>query len=134
MNRRLKHFMLAAYSALILVPAMGFAGDSASAPTNATGALSDMKVARDKETGQLRAPTAEESAALAAKARTLAPNVVVISRPVTTVQVRADGSAVANRSLDDMDNLMLTRGFDGRAFMHHAGRSTAAAPAATPTK
>lgn len=134
MNPRLKHFMLAAYSAMAFVPAMGFAGGPVSVPTKATGAMSDMKVARDKETGQLRAPTAEESAALSTKARAIAPNVVVISRPVTTVQVRADGSVVANRSLDDMDNLVLTRGFDGRAFMRHAGPSTVVAPAAAATK
>lgn len=134
MNPRLKQLILSAFAATALVPAVGFVGEAAPVAAKPTGAVSDMKVARDKETGQLRAPTAEESAELAAKAQTIAPNVVVLRRPVTTVQVRADGSAVGKRSLDDMDNLVLTRGADGRAVMRHAGPSSVAAPAAVPTK
>lgn len=97
-------------------------------PAKSAGALSDMKVSRDKETGQLRAPTPEENAALDAKARTIAPNVVVLRRPVTTVEVRPNGSAVAKRSLDDMDNLVLSRTADGKAVLRHSDKPALTAP------
>lgn len=110
--------------------AAGAAGadDVKPVPAKAASALSDMKVARDKETGELRAATAEESAALDAKGRTFGPNVVVVRRPVTTVQVRADGSAVAKRSIDDLDNLVLTRDADGKAVLRHSDKLAPAAP------
>ena len=106
MNSRVKLMVLSACAAA-LVPAVGTAD-----PAKPSVALSDMKLARDKETGQMRAPTTEEEAALAAKARMLAPSVLLLRRPVTTVEYRADGSAVAKLSLDDMDNLVMTRGVD----------------------
>lgn len=108
-----------------LAPALSLA--DANKPASA---LSDMKVSRDKETGQLRAPSADEEAALASKSRMLAPNVVVLRRPVTTMEFRSDGSAVMKRTLDDMDNLVLTRQADGRSVIRHGGptpNSTAAA-------
>lgn len=115
--------------AAVLAPSMVRADNAKSSP-----ALSDMKVSRDKETGQLRAPTAEEDAMLASKARMLAPSVVVLRRPVTTVEIRSDGSAVAKRSLDDMDNLVISRSTDGRAVISHAGPTKAPAASAVPTK
>ena len=102
------------------------ANDAVSAKS--AGALSDMKVSRDKETGQLRAPTPEESAALKAKAASIAPNVVVLRRPVTTVEVRPDGSMVGKRSLDDMDNLVLSRTADGKAVLRHSDKPAPSAP------
>jgi hypothetical protein len=93
--------------------------------------LGDMKVSRDKETGRLRAPTAEENAALKESARSLAPSVVVVRRPFTTIEVRPDGSAVGKRSLDDMENLVLTRTADGKAVLGHADKPAPAAPTRT---
>ena len=88
-----------------------------------------MRVARDRETGDLRTPTAEENAALSTKASSIAPNMVVLRRPVTTVEVRANGSAVAKRSLDDMDNLVVTLAADGKAVMSHSAKPAPMAPA-----
>ena len=97
--------------------------DSAAVAAKPADALSDMKVSRDKETGKLRAPTPEENAALDAKARSIAPNVVVLRRPVTTVEVRPNGSAVAKRSLDDMDNLVMERTADGKAVFKFTAKA-----------
>jgi hypothetical protein len=99
-------------------------------PVSKSGtALDDMKVARDKETGKLRAATPEEVASLKASGGGFATNIVVVTRPVTTVLVRPDGSAVARRSLDDMDNIVLSRDANGKAVLRHARKATAPAPA-----
>ena len=128
MSARGKLMALCAFAA-VLVPSVVQADNPKPA-----SALSDMKVSRDKETGQLRAPTAEEDASLASKARMLVPNVVVLRRPVTTVEIRSDGSAVAKRSLDDLDNLVITRGADGRAVIGHAGPTKTPAASTAPAK
>ena len=102
--------------------------DNKVVPATSTDALSDMKVSRDKETGHLRATTPEENAALRAKASSIAPNVIVLRRPVTTVEVRPNGSAVAKRSLEDMDNLVLSRTADGKAVLRHSDKPAPSAP------
>ncbi len=109
-------------------PASTSAVETKAAPAKATRPLSDMRVSRDKETGKLRTPTAEENAALDAKSRSIAPNVVVLSRPVSTVETRADGSAVGKRSLDEMDNLHVTRTADGKTVLHHSDKLAPSAP------
>ena len=90
----------------------------------------DMKVGRDKDSGNLRPATPEEIAAM--KGQGGAPSVLVQSRPTTTVVVRSDGSAVARRSLDDLDNLVLTRDANGKAVLRHTrkGMPAVQAPAA----
>lgn len=128
MNLLVKQLALSACVAAAFNPGLAIADDAKSVSTKPVDALSDMKVSRDKETGQLRAPTTEEAAELGAKGRSIAPNIVVLRRPVTTVEVRANGSAVAKRSLDDMDNLVLTRTADGRAVLRHADKSAPTAP------
>ena len=90
----------------------------------------DMKVGRDKDSGNLRPATPDEIAAM--KDKGFAPAVVVQSRPTTTVLVRSDGSAVARRSADDLDNLVFTRDASGKAVLRHVRKGTPAvqAPAA----
>ena len=79
-----------------------------------------VKVVKDKQTGKLRAATEEEAAAMAAQpSARLMPNVVVISRPTSTIVQRADGSATVRRSLDDLDSLVAQRGADGKLRVHH---------------
>lgn len=106
--------------------------DEAIPPAAKSGStMSDMKVWRDPQTGKLRAPTPEESAALDAIPRSTTPNMVVLRRPFTTFEFRSNGSAVGKRSLDDMDNLVLTRTPDGKAVMSHSDKP---APSSALTK
>jgi len=128
MNLKAKMLVSSACALVAFAAGVVRADDVKPVPTKAANALSDMKVARDKETGELRTPTPEESAALDAKGHTFAPNVVVVRRPITTVEVRADGSAVAKRSIDDLDNLVLTRTADGKAVLRHSDKPAPAAP------
>ena len=131
MNLKKKVFAVSACAVVAFAAGTALADDAKPAPKKAADALSDMRVARDKETGGLRNPTAEENAALDAKASSIAPNVVVVRRPVTTVEYRADGSAVGKRSLDDMDNLVVTRTADGKAVLRHSNKPAPTAPTQT---
>jgi len=90
----------------------------------------DMKVGRDKDSGNLRPATPDEIAAMQGKG--FAPSAVVQARPTTSVLVRSDGSAVARRSADDLDNLVYTRDANGKAVLRHTRKGTPAvqAPAA----
>jgi hypothetical protein len=135
MNRNTRLLALAASTAVAFAVGDTFAGESKVTVVNAGSAVSDMKVARDKETGQLRAPNAEENAALKASSASLAPHILDLVRPVTTVEVRSDGSAVGKRSLGDMDNLVLTRDATGKAILQHSRKGKiATAPAAETPK
>ena len=124
---------MSAFALAALVAAPAFAEDAAPVPEDTGPAVSDMKVARDKDTGKLRAPTAQESAELDAKSRSLAPSVVVLNRPVSTVEYRSDGSAVGKRTLDDMDDLTLTRTPDGKNVLSHSEDSAATTDEGAPT-
>lgn len=96
---------------------------------NAGPAMDAVKVVKDKETGKLRAATAEEAAQMAARPATrLAPNVVVLSRPTTTIVTRPDGSATIRRSLEDLDSLVAVRRADGKLNVRHQQGKDAAAP------
>ena len=134
MNRTARLLALWAGTAVALSVAGGAAaGESKVTVVKAGPALNDMKVTRDKDTGKLRAPNDAELADLDAARVTVAPHFLDLVRPVTTVEVRADGSAVAKRSLADMDSLVLTTGADGRPVLRHSKKGTApAAPAALP--
>ncbi len=84
--------------------------------------LDSRRASRDRDTGRLRAPTPDENAELdAARARNRGSesNVVVLRRPIGSVEVRADGSAVAKRSLDDLDNLVAERAAGGKLRVTH---------------
>lgn len=132
MHRFNSKLALGGFIALCAAGAPSLAEDTAALQQPASSsALSDVKVARDKETGALRAPTAAESAELDAKAKTLAPTVVEIRRPVSTVENRADGSMVGKRSLADMDNLVLEATADGTTVMRHSNEAVNEVPTAT---
>jgi hypothetical protein len=92
----------------------------------AGSALNDMKVMRDKETGQLRAATSEEIAAMSQVPSRYAPNVLVLSRPATTTVNHPDGSATVRRSLDDLDSVVATRSADGKLVLRHGKQAAAA--------
>ncbi len=125
---------VAALAALTAMAGPGYADEPATAPAAAPAAasstLSDMRVVRDKETGQLRAPTREESAEIDAMPRKSSTNVVVVSRPVSTVEARSDGSLVGKRSLDDMENLVMEKTADGKTVLRHGDEVTPTTPAA----
>jgi len=130
MNRITRMLAVLAGTAVAL-SAAGLAGAEESKVTvvKAAPALNDMKVTRDKETGKLRAPTDAELADLQASRVTLAPHILDLVRPVTVLEVRADGSAVAKRSLADMDNLVITTGAGGKPVLQHSrGGKLPAAP------
>ena len=94
----------------------------------AGSALNDLKVVKDKHTGKLRAATPEEAEEMARQPATrLAPNVVVISRPATTMVQRADGSATIRRSVEDLDALVAERR-DGKLTVRHNGSHAPATP------
>lgn len=106
------------------------ADESASATSAASSSLSSVKVARDKETGQLRAPTREEEAELAASAKSIAPTIVELSRPTTTTVVRADGGLTGKLSMENMESLVMTRTPDGNVVIRHDDHADVAVPAA----
>lgn len=94
-----------------------------------------VKVARDKETGQLRAATPEESAALDAKSVTLPQSMVQIARPTSSIVTRGDGSMTGRLSVDDFDAVIADRAQDGSLRLRHAGKGRTTAPAApAPTR
>jgi hypothetical protein len=128
MNLQMKRLTLSACVAVAVVPGVCVADDAKVTVVRAPAALSDMKVARDKETGQLRALTDSERAELNASGRSIAPNVVVLQRPTTTVEFRSNGSVVAKRSLDDIDNLVMSRTADGKVVMRHGNEPAPMAP------
>ncbi|MGB7738259.1 MAG: hypothetical protein WBM03_04040 [Steroidobacteraceae bacterium] len=132
MQRFTTQLALSAFVALAAAGTPCLANETPAAqPVASSSALSDVKVVRDENTKQLRAPTAEESAALDAKAKKLAPSVVEIQRPVSTVERRADGSMVGKRSLADMDNLVLETSVDGTKLVRHSRDGAAKTPVAT---
>jgi hypothetical protein len=92
-------------------------------------ALSSLKVVKDKDTGKLRAATPEEADEMAQRPTSrLAPNVVVISRPATTMVSRADGGVTFRRSLDDMDSLIAEKRTDGKLTVRHNGAPVPSTP------
>ena len=131
MNVSGRTFAVTVCAAAAFVAGAALADDAKPTTPTAGSTMSDMKVWRDPQTGKLRAPTPEESAALDAIPRSTTSNVVVLRRPFTTIEVRPNGSAVGKRSLDDMDNVVLTRTPDGKAVMSHSDKP---APASALTK
>jgi hypothetical protein len=95
------------------------AAESTVTVVKATGGLDSMKVVRDKDTGKLRAATSEEIVEMNNSGQALAPSLLSLSRPVTTMVTRADGSATIRRSLDDLDSLVATRTADGKLIVQH---------------
>jgi len=92
-------------------------------------AVSSVKVVKDKQTGKLRAATPEEADEMASQpAARLAPNVVVVSRPATTMVTRPDGSATIRRSVDELDAVVAEKRADGKLAVRHKGAPTPTTP------
>lgn len=119
---------LAAGAGLALATSAAYADETKAPPATSGDTLSDMKVTRDKDTGRLRPTTPEENAAIKASGRSVTPSVLVVRRPVSTAEIRPDGSAVGRRSLSDMDNLTMTRKPDGSVVVSHGEQPAPAAP------
>jgi hypothetical protein len=102
----------------------------AAQPAASTPTVLNVKVARDKETGQLRAMTAQEEAELNANAKPVAPTILEVRRPVTTTVIRPDGSMTGKLSMANMENLVLATTPDGRTVMRHDDSIASPAPAA----
>ena len=83
------------------------------------GGADALKVVRDKETGKLRAANAEEIAEMNRQPGNYLPNAAVLSRPVTTLVTRADGSMTIKRSVEDWDSLVVSRGANGKLVARH---------------
>ena len=99
---------------------MAISAESKVTIVNAPAKLDAMKVVRDKDTGKLRAATAEEIDEMNAAPRSgYAPNAVMLSRPMTTIVQRADGSATIRRGVDDLDDIVVSKGADGKITMGH---------------
>lgn len=125
-----------AMGALIAVFAAGtpcLADDAASATAHASTVL-NVKVTRDKETGQLRAMTAQEEAELKQSAKKVAPSVIETQRPVTTTVYHADGRMTGKLSMADMEDLVLVRTSDGKTVLTHTPDTTPAPAAELPTE
>jgi len=101
----------------------------ASQPAASTSTVLNIKVARDKETGQLRAMTAQEQAELKASSKRIAPTAAEIQRPVTTTVYHADGRMTGKLSMADMESLMLVQTPDGKTVLTHGAASATATPA-----
>ena len=117
-----KWIRLACAAGMGVTLAAGVAAADTVTVVKAGPAIDSVKVVKDKDTGKLRAATPEEADAMASEpAQRLAPNVVVMSRPATTMVTRADGSATIRRSLDDLDSVVAQRGADGKLKIDHKG-------------
>lgn len=96
------------------------AAESKVTVVNSPAKLDAMKVVRDKNTGKIRAATPEEIEEMNAAPRTgYAPNAVMLSRPTTTIVQRADGSATIRRAVDDLDEVVASKGAGGKINLGH---------------
>lgn len=101
----------------------------ASQPVASTSTVLNVKVARDKETGQLRAMTAKEEAEMRQNAKPIERNALEIARPTTTTVYHADGRMTGKLSPEVLESLQLVRTPDGTLVMTH-DEASATAPAA----
>jgi hypothetical protein len=96
------------------------AAESKVTVVNAPGKLDALKVVRDKLTGKIRAATPEEIEEMnAAPHAAYLPNAVMLSRPATTVISRPDGGATIRRGADELDEVVASKGADGKLNMGH---------------
>jgi hypothetical protein len=125
------HVALSAFVALTAAGTPCLAADAPAQPATASASASaDIKVARDKETGQLRAMNAREQAALKANAKAVPPNQIELRRPVTTVVYHADGRMTGKLSAATAERLQVVTTADGKAVMTHAPEAVHPIPAA----
>lgn len=122
-----------ALGALVALAAAGtpcLADDAPATPVAAsTSTVLNVKVARDKETGKLRAMTAQEEAELKQAATSTQRNALEVARPVTTTVYHADGRMTGRLSPEDSESLLLVRKADGTLVMTHDAAAADAVPA-----
>jgi transposase InsO family protein len=96
----------------------------------------NVKVARDKETGQLRAMTAQEEAELKQNAKAIERNALEVARPTTTTVYHADGRMTGKLSPEVTESLHIVRAQDGTMVITHdeAAAATPAPKAEAPTE
>jgi hypothetical protein len=96
---------------------------------NAPGKMDALKVVRDKVTGKIRAATPEEIEEMNAAPRaSYAPNPILLNRPVTTIVQRPDGSATIRRGGDELDEIVASKGADGKINMGHKHAASSTQP------
>jgi hypothetical protein len=132
MDRMSRMLALAACTGMALASGVAQAAESNVVVVKAGGGTDAVKVVRDKDTGRIRAATPDEIESMGSSS--LAPNVVVLSRPATTMVSRPDGSATIRRSIDDLDSVVVERGADGKVSMRHGGKNAPKAPTQTAPK
>jgi hypothetical protein len=129
-----RHTSKIAMGALVALAAAGtpcLADETPAAqPAASTSTVLNVKVARDKETGQLRAMTAQEEAELRQSAKAIERNALEIARPTTTTVYHADGRMTGRLSPEVMESLLMVRAQDGTMVITH-DEAAAAAPAPT---
>jgi hypothetical protein len=118
MNRMSRMLAVMACTGVALAAGSAVAGEVKVTVVKA-GGMDALKVVRDKETGKLRAATPEEIAEMNRQPGNYLPNAAVLSRPVTTLVSRSDGSMTIKRSADDMDSLVVTRDANGKLVARH---------------
>jgi hypothetical protein len=129
MHRRTSKIALGAFVALATAGTPCLADESPAAqPAASTSTVLNVKVARDKETGQLRAMNAKEEAELRQSAKALERNALEVARPATTTVYHADGRMTGRLSPEVSESLHIVRATDGAMVIKH-DHAAAAAPA-----
>lgn len=114
---------------LVLAAGSVQAAESKVTIVNAPGKMDALKVVRDKQTGRIRPATQEEIEEMNAAPRTgYTPNPVMLSRPVTTIVQRPDGSATIRRSAEELDEVVAAKGADGKVKMGHKDAAPTSQP------
>lgn len=86
-------------------------------------ASSSRRVARDKDTGNLRPTTEAEDTELAAAARrSIDTGVLVVNRPGASLSRLPNGAAVAKRTAEDLEQLVGVQAPDGRLKVRHEAK------------
>lgn len=129
MHRHTPKIALGAFVALATAGTPCLADETSVTPAAAsTSTVLNVKVARDKETGQLRAMTAQEEVELKQNAKAIERNALEIARPATTTVYHADGRMTGKLSPEVMESLHMVRAQDGTMLITH-DEAAAAAPA-----
>jgi hypothetical protein len=118
---RIKGLLAVMAGAGIALAAAGVqAAESTVTVVKAPGKMDSLKVVRDKVTGKIRAATPEEIEELNAAPRSgNLPNAAQLNRPVTTRVPRPDGSATIRRGAEDLDEIVASKGADGKINLGH---------------
>lgn len=132
MYRQTSKIALGAFIALAAAGTPCLADETPAAqPAASTSTVLNVKVARDKETGQLRAMTAQEEAEMRQNAKAIERNAAEVARPTTTTVYHADGRMTGRLSPEVLESLQLVRAPDGTLVMTHDEASVAAPAAKT---